>query len=155
MYHKFCGSKHIFLVLYVDDILLANNDIGLLHETRTFLSKNFEMKDFGDASFVLGIQIYQDRSRCILGLSQKGYIEKVLKRYGMQICKLGDTLVAKGDKFSLNQFSKNDFKEKEMRKIPYASTIESLMYAQVCTYLDIVYVNGMLGRYLSNPGVDH
>ncbi|KAK0586824.1 hypothetical protein LWI29_012854 [Acer saccharum] len=57
VYHKFNGSKHIFLVLYVDDILLATNDIGMLHETKRFLSKNFEMKDLGDASFVLGIQI--------------------------------------------------------------------------------------------------
>ena len=53
--HKFSGSKHIFLVLYVDDILLAKNDIGLLHETKRFLAKKFEMKDVGDASFLLGI----------------------------------------------------------------------------------------------------
>ena len=33
VYHKFSGSKYIFLVLYVDDILLAINDIGMLHET--------------------------------------------------------------------------------------------------------------------------
>lgn len=81
IYHKFCGSKYIFLVLYVDDILLASNNIDLLHETKRFLAKNFEMKDLGNASFVLGIQIHRDRSRGILGLSQKGYIEKVLKRY--------------------------------------------------------------------------
>ena len=31
IYHKFSGSKHIYLVLYVDDILLATNDIGMLH----------------------------------------------------------------------------------------------------------------------------
>ena len=55
IYHKFCGSKYIFLVLYVDDILLASNDIGLLHETKRFLTKNFEMKDLSDAFFVLGI----------------------------------------------------------------------------------------------------
>ena len=101
IYHKFSGSKYIFLVLYVDDILLATNDIGLLHETKIFLSKQFEMKDLGDASFVLGIQIYQDRSRGILGLSQKSYINKVLKRFGMQDCKPCDTPVSKGDKFSL------------------------------------------------------
>ena len=46
-----------------------------------FLSKKFEMKDLGDASFVLGIQIHRDRSRGILGLSQKSYIEKILKRF--------------------------------------------------------------------------
>ncbi|GAA0160446.1 hypothetical protein LIER_16997 [Lithospermum erythrorhizon] len=69
VYHKFSGSKFIFLVLYVDDILPASNDIDILHETKKFLSKKFEMKDLGDASFVLGIQIYRDRSRSILGLS--------------------------------------------------------------------------------------
>ena len=69
VYHKFSGSKFIFLILYVDDILLASSDIGLLHETKKFLSKNFEMKDLGNASFVLGIQILRDRSQGILRLS--------------------------------------------------------------------------------------
>ena len=151
IYHKFSGSKYIFLVLYVDDILLAINDIGLLHETKRFLSKQFEMKDLGDASFFLGIQICRDRSRGILRLSQKSYIDKLLKRFGMQDCKPGDTHVSKGDKFSLCQCPKNDLETKEMQKIPYASTIESLMYAQVCKHPDIAYIVGMLGRYLSNP----
>ena len=141
--------------MYVDDILLATNDIGMLHKTKRFLSKNFEMKDLGDASFVLGILIQRDRSRGILGLSQRNYIDKVLKRFGMQDSKPGDTPVAKGDKFSLNQCPKNNLEVKEMQKIPYASAVGSLMYAQVCTRPDIAYIIGMLGRYLSNPGMDH
>ena len=67
------GTTHFsdFICWY---ILLANNDIGLLHETKSFLAKNFEIKDLGYAFFVLGIQIHLDHSRGILGLSQKGYI---------------------------------------------------------------------------------
>ena len=57
VYHKFSGSKYIFLVLYVDYILLTTNDISMLHETKRFISSNFEMKDLGDASFALGIEI--------------------------------------------------------------------------------------------------
>ena len=155
IYHKFNGSKHIYLVLYVYDILLATNDKGMLHETKRFLSKKFEIKDLGDASFVLCIQIHQDRSRGILGLSQKSYIEKILKSFGMHDCKPGDTPVAKGDKFSLSQCPKNNFEIQEMQQIPYVSAIGSLMYAQVCTRPDITYIVGMLGRYLSNPGKDH
>ena len=55
IYHNFSGSRHVFVVLYVDDILLPNTNIGLLHETKRFVPKKFEMKEFGDASFVLGI----------------------------------------------------------------------------------------------------
>ncbi|RVW22594.1 hypothetical protein VitviT2T_021333 [Vitis vinifera] len=108
IYLKFSGSKFIILVLYVDDILLASSDVGLLHETKRFLSSKFDMKDLGDASFVLGIQIYRDRPRGILRLSQKAYIDKVLSRFGMSNCAPGNTHVAKGDKFSLHQCPKNE-----------------------------------------------
>ena len=62
-------------------------------------------------------------------MSQKNYIEKVLKRFGMQECKPGDTHVAKGDKFSLSQCPRNDLEVKEMQKIPNALAVGSLMYA--------------------------
>ena len=113
------------------------------------------MKDLGDASFVLGIQILRDRSQGILRLSQRIYIEKVLSRLSMNGCSLGDTPVANGDKFSLGQCPKNDLETKEMQKIPYASAVGILMYAQVCTRSNIAFIVGVLGRYLSNPGMDH
>jgi len=50
------------------------------------------MKDLRDASFVIGIQIQRDRTRGILGLSQKAYIDKVLDRYGMKNCSKEDKL---------------------------------------------------------------
>ena len=113
------------------------------------------MKDLGNAYFVLGIQIYRDRSKCILELSQKAYIDKVLSRFGMSDCAPGDTPVAKGDKFSLHQCPKNELEKKDMERFPYASAVGSLMYAQVCTRTNIAYIVGMLGRYLSNPSMDH
>jgi hypothetical protein len=56
VYVKFKNGKFIFLILYVDDILLASSNVNLLLETK-FLSLNFDMKDLGEASFVLGIEI--------------------------------------------------------------------------------------------------
>ena len=76
----------------MDDILLASNDIDFPLEIKSFLSKNFEMKDLGEASFMIGIQIQHDRTRGILGLSQKAYIDKVLDRYGIKNCSRGDKL---------------------------------------------------------------
>jgi hypothetical protein len=86
VYIKINGSMFIILVLYVDDILLASSDKNLLHETKRFLSSNFDMKDLGDASYVLGIEIHRDRTKGVLGLSQKIYMEKVIKRYNMHEC---------------------------------------------------------------------
>ena len=63
IYLKVSGSKVIFLVLYVDDILLASNDLGLLHDTKQFISQNFEMKDLDEASYVIGIEIHKDKTR--------------------------------------------------------------------------------------------
>ncbi|RDX86468.1 hypothetical protein CR513_32198, partial [Mucuna pruriens] len=95
------GSKYIFLVLYVDDIQLARSNTCLLHETKRFLTKNFEMKDLREASFVLGIQILRNRSQGIL-------------RFSMKDSKSRDILIAKGDKFSLRQCPNNDLERNEM-----------------------------------------
>ena len=64
-------------MLYGDDILLASNDLGLLHETKKYPSKNFKMVNMGEANYVIGLEIFRDRSRGLLGLSQKGYIDRV------------------------------------------------------------------------------
>jgi hypothetical protein len=58
VYIKIKESMFITRILYVDDILLASSDKNLLHETMGFLSSNFDMKDLGDASYVLGIEIH-------------------------------------------------------------------------------------------------
>ena len=155
IYHKFSGRKYIFLIIYVDDILLATNDLNLLRDTKKFLSGNFDMKDLGNASYVLGIQIYQDRPKNVFGLSQKGYIEKLLQRYDMHDCKPLDTSIAKGDKLSLNKCPKNALEIQEMEKFPYAQVVGSLMYAQVCSRPNIGYTVGVFGRYMSNPSMAH
>lgn len=81
IYLKFIHSKFVILVLYIDDILLASNDVGLLHDIKKFLLCHFEMKDFGNVSYILDIQIDRDHSRCILSLSKKTYIDKVLEMF--------------------------------------------------------------------------
>ena len=63
VYAKFKNGKFIFLVLYMDNILLASSDVSLLLKTKKFLSSKFDMKDLGEASFVLGIEIHRDRSK--------------------------------------------------------------------------------------------
>ena len=68
-------SVVIFLVLYVDDILLLANDISALQSVKLWLLSQFSMKDLGEASYIFGMKIYRDRSRKLLGLSQSTYID--------------------------------------------------------------------------------
>ena len=71
------GSSVAFLILYVDDILLIGNDIKFLDSTKGYLDKNFSMKDLGEATCILSIKIYRDRSRCLIELSHNTYLDKI------------------------------------------------------------------------------
>ena len=59
MYKKVSGSVVVFLVLYVDDILLIGDDVSVLQYVKIWLSKNFSMKDLGEVTYILGIKIYK------------------------------------------------------------------------------------------------
>lgn len=72
----------------------------------------------------------------------------------MEKCSSSHVPVHKGDKFSLNQCPKNDLERKQMKNIPYASIVWSLIYAQTCTRLAICFVIEMQGRYQSNHWMD-
>ncbi|XP_070682535.1 secreted RxLR effector protein 161-like [Malus domestica] len=73
----------------------------------------------------------------------------------MEKCSSSVASIQKGDKFSLMQCPQNELERAQMESIPYASVVGSLMYAQTCTRPDISFAVGMLGRYQSNPGMDH
>ena len=69
VYIKRSNNHFIILSLYVDDILIVGNDKKLIDVTKKWLSSNFEMKDVGETSYVLGVKILRGRSKHLLGLS--------------------------------------------------------------------------------------
>ena len=79
IYKKVSGISIAFLILYVDDILLIGNDTKFLDSIKGYLNKNFSMKDLGEASYILGIKIYRDRSRRLINFSMSTYLGKFLK----------------------------------------------------------------------------
>ncbi|KAM1286047.1 hypothetical protein ACFX13_000129 [Malus domestica] len=155
VYQKVIGEAVVFLVLYVDDILLFGNDTAVLSSVKVWLSKTFHMKDLGDASYVLGIKLYRDRSRKLIGLSQSMYIDKVLSRFQMEQSKKGFLPVGHGIHLSKSMEPKTPEEIRQMSCIPYASAIGSLMYAMICTRPDIAYAVSITSRYQSNPGSEH
>ena len=80
-YFKKYTDSYVFLLLYVDDMLIAGSSMREINNLNTRLSASFEMKDLGPAKQILGMKISRDRSAGTLNLSQELYIEKVLSRF--------------------------------------------------------------------------
>ncbi|KAL0291581.1 UNVERIFIED_CONTAM: Retrovirus-related Pol polyprotein from transposon TNT 1-94 [Sesamum radiatum] len=155
IYKKISGSSVAYLVLYVDDILLIGNDVEMLGEIKVWLSTQFSMKDMGEAYYILGIKIYRDRSRRMLGLTQSSYIEKVLKRFKMEHSKRRLLPMRHGIKLSKKQSPKTDEELKRILNIPYASVVGSIQYAVQCTRLHIAYALSVTSRCQACVGEAH
>ncbi|KAL0387730.1 UNVERIFIED_CONTAM: Retrovirus-related Pol polyprotein from transposon RE1 [Sesamum radiatum] len=138
VYKKVYGSSIVFLVLYMDNILLIGNDIKMLGD-KAWLSTQFSMKDLGEASYILRIKIFRDRSKRILRMTQNSYVEKVLKRFKMEHSKQGFLPMRHGVKLSKKQSLKIDEELKRMLDILYTSAVGSIQYAAQCTRPDIAY----------------
>jgi len=81
----------LYLLLYVDDMLIASRSMIAVKGLKRALSQEFEMKDLGSAFKILGMEICMDRCKGILHLSQGEYIKRVLKRFGMEKAKPMET----------------------------------------------------------------
>jgi hypothetical protein len=139
VYKKASGSALVFLVLYEDDILLIGNDIPMLEAVKTSLKRSFSMKDLGEAAYILGIRIYRDRSKRLIGLCQDTYIDKILNRFNMQDSKKGFLLMSHGIALSKSQCATKPDERKRMSTTPYASAIGLIMYAMFCTRPDVSF----------------
>ena len=91
------------------------------------------MKDLEKVSYILKIKIYRDRSRRMLGLSQKIYIEEVLKKFSMKNSKRRFLSLRYGITLSKKMCPSTPEEIERMSRILYASAIESLMYTMLCT----------------------
>ena len=69
VYKRFQGIAVIFLVLYVDDILLIKNDVEVLSDVKGWLKEQFKMKNLGEANYILRIKILWDQKNKLLALS--------------------------------------------------------------------------------------
>ena len=83
------------------------------------------------------------------------YVKKVLNKFNMNKAKLVSTPLSSHFKLSKEQSPKTEEERDHMSKVPYASNIGSLMYAMVCTRLNIAHAVGVVSRFMSRPGKQH
>ncbi|GKD59036.1 retrotransposon protein, putative, ty1-copia subclass, partial [Tanacetum coccineum] len=101
----------------------------MLQDVKSYLGRCFAMKDLGEAAYILGIKIYRDISRRLIGLCQSAYFKKILKRYHMENSKRKSIPMQEKLRLSKSQGDSTHAELKRMQNVPYASVVGSIMYA--------------------------
>ncbi|KAH9670812.1 Integrase catalytic domain-containing protein [Citrus sinensis] len=152
-FRRLTDGAFIYLLLYVDDMLIASKNRDEIERLKKQLASEFEIKDLGDAQRILGMKIRRDKKNGSVWLTQKSYLKKVLERFGMDdktkpVC----TPLAPHFKLSSSSCPRSQEERDYMARVPYASVVGSLMYVMVCTRPDISQAVSMVSRYMHNPG---
>ena len=155
-FRKLPDGSFIYLLLYVDDMLIASTSKVEIDKLKAQLAREFEMKDLGEAKKVLGMEIKRDRKKGTVCLTQTQYLKKVLDRFGINgKTKAVSTPLAPHFRLSASLSPRTEEERKHMAQVPYANAVGALMYAMVCTRPDISHAVSMVSRYMHDPGKDH
>ncbi|KAG8502376.1 hypothetical protein CXB51_000462 [Gossypium anomalum] len=117
-------DSFVYLLLYVDDMLIATKDKREIRKVKAQLSEEFEMKDLGPAKKILGMEILRDRKSA----------------------KPVSTPLAAHFRLSSALSPQSDDEIEYMSHVPYSSAMGSLMYAMVCSRPDLSYAVSAFGR---------
>ena len=102
---------NVVIVVYVDDLLFASSSLQALSKVKLQLSEFFKMKDLGPVREMLGIKIERDGDTGSIKISQTEYINKMVERFEMNLCKPASTPFASGVKLSREMEAKTPDKK--------------------------------------------
>ncbi|CAM8986036.1 unnamed protein product [Rhodiola kirilowii] len=143
----------IYVLLYVDDILLICKSKSAIETVKKKLKQNFDMKNFGSAQKILGVKIIRDRKHRTICLSQTDYINKVLTKFSMLNVKPSPVPLGGHLELSKADCPSNDAEKQQMANVSYDVATGSVMYAMLCIRSDLAYFISVLSRFMSNPGL--
>ena len=145
-------DKSTFISVYVDDLLIIGEDLNIINSLKNKLSERFCMTDLGSVFHYLGMSVTQTGNS--MSLDQKSYLEKVLLRFGMDICKLSSLPMDPGVPNFILPAPENQQADKDII-FWYGAIVGSLMYAMIMTCPDLGYALSMVSRYWANPNSTH
>nr|GEW07249.1 retrotransposon protein, putative, Ty1-copia subclass [Tanacetum cinerariifolium] len=119
------SMEAVWIRKYIDG--LGRNNVTMLQEVKSWLCKCFSIKDLGEAVYILGIKIIRDGSKRFIALSQSAYLDKILKRIWIENSKKGYTPMIEKSNYRKSQGAKTPSEAQRMQRVPYASTIGSIM----------------------------
>nr|GEV18059.1 RNA-directed DNA polymerase, eukaryota [Tanacetum cinerariifolium] len=127
----------------------------MLQDVKSYLGRCFAMKDLGKAAYILGVKIYRDRSKRLIGLCQSAYIEKILKRYFKENSKCGTIPMQEKMKLSKSQDASTPAEIQRMQNVPYPLAVGLIMYVARCTRPDVAFALNITSLIQHNPGELH
>jgi hypothetical protein len=148
------GDSFVLIAIYVDDLNIIGTD-DACQEAATTLELEFEMKDLGETSFCLGIQLTKVVGGRIM--HQTTYTQKLLLKFKMNDCKpvktpmQGRNLTPSEDAFRPAEEGEEILNE----DYPYLSAIGGLMYLANQTRPDIAFAVNLLARHSNRPTSRH
>ena len=145
----------VYLLLYVDDLLLGCRVLSKLISVKKQLSTLFSMKDMGEAQYILGLQVTRDRAKRTLSLSQSQYIGTVLQRFRMEDCQPQWTPCVDGLDLRKPVSPITADEQLEMSGVPYAAAVGAIMYAMLGTRPDIAYAVSVVSQFMHDPRPVH
>ncbi|GJS67592.1 retrotransposon protein, putative, ty1-copia subclass [Tanacetum coccineum] len=122
-YRSYAPGEYIYLLLYVDDMLIACKSKAEIGSTKSLLKKEFDMKELGEAKKILGMEIVRDQIRKILRVSQSVYVSKILNNFRIDNGKSVKMPLDGHFKLSLKDCPVRDCDVERMSKVPYANAI--------------------------------
>ena len=146
IYNK--ANTVIFVLIYVDDIIVASSSQNATNALLRDLSSEFALKDLGDLSFFLGIEVKKVQDGIVL--KQEKYATELLARMGMKDCKPSPTPLSSSEQ--LSAYEGEPLKEEESTK--YRSVVGALQYLTL-TRPDISFVVNKVCQYLHSPTSAH
>ena len=146
------NSSIIIIALYVDDLLLAASDPKELRSFKQNLTREFEMEDLGEATFILGIEILRDRKRRAITITQTAYINTLLERHGHADAYCTATPM-ESDAHHVKAATTYQANASTIRE--YQTMIGGIMFAMLCTRPDIAFAVATLSKFAQNPSPAH
>ena len=146
------NTSIIIIALYVDDLLLAASELKELRSFKQDLTREFEMEDLGEATFILGIEILRDRKRRAITITQTAYINTLLERHGHADAYCTATPM-ESDAHHVKAPTTYQANTSTIRE--YQSIIGGIMFAMLCTRPDIAFAVATLSKFAQNPSPAH
>ncbi|CAA7268571.1 unnamed protein product [Cyclocybe aegerita] len=145
----------VIVLVHVDDCTIVATALPLIEAFKAEVAKHVEITDLGELHWILGIEVWRDRERRIIFLSQRSYIDSIIRRYNLQDLKPLSIPMDPNVRLSSAQSPSTTVEIAKMANIPYHEAVGSLMYASLGTRPDITFAVQTISRYASKPGPEH